>query len=289
MKNAVMLKTICTLCIFALCANVISQKISYSVGDKYELVHLGKRSEYLLPHVEMTFSNAMNFHRKFWNYKNSLTYIILSNFEDMGHGGAIAMPKSMVQLGIEPYSFAFSIIPSNERFQCLFNHELTHIVQSDMASSGDMFFRKFFRGKVRRSEEYPISAIWSYLTTPRWYAPRWFHEGIVCFMETWMSGGMGRAMGYYDEIYFRSIVNEDQKLYSNIGLETEGSTIDFQVGTNSYLYGTRFITYLSNEYGIEKLKEFYSRNDSSHVFFASQFKKTYGKTLKLIWNEWIKF
>lgn len=287
--NYKLLKIICTLCILAWCTNVISQKVTYTKGNKYELVHLGKRSEYLLPQVQSTFSNAMNFHRKFWNYKDSLTYIILSDFEDLGHGGAIAMPKSMVQLGIEPYGFAFSIIPSNERFQWLFNHELTHIVHSDKANSRDNFYRKIFRGKVRRSEEYPVSALWSYLTTPRWYAPRWFHEGIACFMETWMSGGLGRAMGYYDEMYFRSIVNENHKLYSNIGLETEGTTIDFQVGTNAYLYGTRFITYLSNKYGIDKLKTFYSRNDSSKAFFGKQFQNTYGRSVKSIWNEWTNF
>jgi hypothetical protein len=48
--------------------------------------------------------------------------------------------------------------------------------------------------------------VWSYVTVPRWYAPRWYQEGIACFMETWMSGGLGRAMGYYDEMYFRSLV-----------------------------------------------------------------------------------
>jgi hypothetical protein len=61
-----------------------------------------------------------------------------------------------------------------------------------------------------------------------------------------MSGGLGRAMGNYDEMYFRSIVSEKKPIYSVVGLETEGTTIDFQVGANSYLYGSRFVTYLAN-------------------------------------------
>ena len=44
-------------------------------------------------------------------------------------------------------------------------------------------------------------------------------------------------MGFYDEMYFRSIVDAGEPLYSLIGLETEGTTVDFQVGANSYLYG----------------------------------------------------
>jgi hypothetical protein len=263
-----------------------AQVIRHIRGDKYDLVHFGNRSDYLLPHVAGTFRNAMAFHREFWNYHDTMTYVILNDFEDLGHGGAIAMPYSQVQLGIEPYSFAFSIIPSSERFQWLFNHELTHIVQSDKANSTDAFFRNVFGGKVRRTEEKPLSALWSLLTTPRWYAPRWFHEGIACFMETWMSGGIGRSMGSYDEMYFRSIVNEKQPLYSLVGLETEGTTIDFQVGTNAYLYGTRFITYLAYRDGIDKLKAFYSRSDSSKAFFGAQFKRVYGQSVKNAWDDW---
>ncbi|MEN6453888.1 MAG: hypothetical protein ABFD10_06490 [Prolixibacteraceae bacterium] len=268
---------------------LMAQKISHLKADNLDLIYFGKRYNYLLPHVAQTYRNAMNFHSRFWNYHDTTTHVILSDFEDMGHGGAIVMPFSQVQLGIEPYSFAFSIIPSNERFQWLFNHELTHITMADMANRQDLFYRKLMGGKVRRNEENPLSSVWSYLTVPRWYSPRWYHEGIACFMETWMSGGLGRAMGTYDEMYFRAIVNEQKPIYSLIGLETEGTTIDFQVGANAYLYGTRFVTYLASEYGIGKLKDFYARTGNSKTFYANQFKKVYNRPVNEIWNEWIKW
>ena len=263
-----------------------AQQINQTEDGNLHLIYFGKRYDYVVPHVMQTYQNAMMFHRDLWDYNDTTTYVVLSDFEDNGHGGAIAMPFSQVQLGIAPYSFAFSIIPSNERFQWLFNHELTHVVMADKANKQDDFFRKIFRGKIRRDEEKPVSALWSYLTTPRWYAPRWYHEGIACFMETWMSGGLGRAMGTYDEMYFRSIVNEDLPIYSLVGLETEGSTIDFQVGANAYLYGSRFVTYLAYEYGIDKLKAFYNRTDSSKTFYAAQFKKVYNQSVHESWKEW---
>jgi hypothetical protein len=269
--------------------NVSAQLINHSKVDKLDLIYFGKRYTYLLPHVLQTYNNSMDFHRKFWNYKDTSTCVLLNDFEDAGHAGAIAMPFSQVQIGIEPYGFAFSIIPSNERFQWLFNHELTHIVMADKANKQDDFFRKMMQGKIRRNEEKPLSAFWSYLTTPRWYSPRWYQEGIACFMETWMSGGMGRAMGNYDEMYFRSIVNEQKTLYSLVGLETEGTSIDFQVGANSYLYGSRFVTYLAYRYGIDKLKAFYSRTDDSEAFYARQFLKVYKKSVQSVWNEWVKW
>lgn len=265
----------------------VSQDISSVKSGNLELIYFGKRYNYLLPHVVSTYHNAAKFHSRLWNYKDSTTYVILNDFEDMGHGGAIVMPLNQIHLGISPYSFAFSIIPSNERFQWLFNHEYTHLVMADKPNNRDKTFRKLLLGKVRRTEEYPLSALWSYYTTPRWFSPRWYHEGIACFLETWMSGGLGRALGNYDEMYFRSIVNEGKKIYSLVGLDTEGTTIDFQVGANSYLYGTRFITYLAYKYGTEKLRLFYDRSQGSKAFYANQFKAVYNKPVDIVWQDWI--
>ena len=60
-----------------------------------------------------------------------------------------------------------------------------------------------------------------------------------------MAGGMGRILGGYDEMVFRTMVLENAYFYDVVGLESEGTTIDFQVGQNSYLYGTRFVTWLA--------------------------------------------
>ncbi|HPR60224.1 MAG TPA: hypothetical protein PLF35_04715 [Prolixibacteraceae bacterium] len=275
--------------LFAFCGGVSAQEIIQYQSANLELVYIGKRYSYLVPHMVASFENAIDFHQNLWHYNHQKTYVFLNDFSDFGHGGAIAMPRNQVFLGIEPYSFAFSIIPSSERFQWLFNHELTHVTMADKANNFDLFWRKAFFGKVLRNERYPVSALWSYLTVPRWYAPRWYHEGIACFMETWMSGGLGRAMGSYDEMYFRSIVAGNHKLYSVVGLETEGTTIDFQLGANAYLYGTRFVDYLAYEYGISKLKSFYERDNNSRAFYGTQFKKVYGLNVNKAWSDWIDF
>jgi len=265
------------------------QRINRFKTNEMELIYFGSRYSYMMPHVARTFHNALDFHRQHWDYAHKMTYVMLTDFEDDGHGGAMVMPYNMIVLGISPFNYAFSITPSSERFQWLFNHELTHIVLSDKANKTDMFWRKAMLGKVRRDEKIPTTAFWSYLTTPRWYAPRWFHEGIACYTETWTSGGLGRALGPYDEMYFRSIVNEGYPLYSVVGLETEGSTIDFQVGANAYLYGTRFITYLAQQYGDDKIKQLYTRTDDSKAFYARQFKNVYGKPVQEAWTEWTVF
>ena len=236
----------------------------------------------------MCYENAMAFHKDFWGYKPSEDVtILLNDFADIGNGGTMVIPWNMISVGISPFSYAYNIIPSNERFQWLMNHELAHVVMCDKAARNDELYRKIFLGKVMPDKTNPLSMVYSYMTTPRWYSPRWYHEGIAVFMETWMSGGLGRVLGGYDEMVFRTMVHDSSYFYRVIGLETEGSTIDFQVGVNAYLYGTRFVSYLAYHYGVDKLKEFYDRSDSSKRFYASQFQNVYGVHIKDEWERWI--
>jgi hypothetical protein len=59
------------------------------------------------------------------------------------------------------------------------NHELAHIVTTDRATRADARYRTLFLGKVTPTAEQPMAMFYSYLTTPRWYAPRWSLEGIA--------------------------------------------------------------------------------------------------------------
>ena len=266
-----------------------AQLITQIDTERVQLVYFGGRYTYMTPHILRTYFNAMDFHEELWDYDPGRVYVMLNDFQDYGTGGAITMPLNQVFIGIGPYNFAFSIVPASERFQWLFNHELTHVVMTEKANSRDERWRRLFFGKVSRDEAYPLSALWSYFTVPRWYAPRWYQEGIAIFMETWMSGGLGRTMGYYDEMYFRSLVHEDQPLHSVVGLETEGTAMDFQVGANAYLYGSRFTTYLARQYGVDKLKDFFLRSEDSKAFYTRQFRRVYDKPVEQAWGEWINF
>src|SRR5207237_52065 len=63
----------------------------------------------------------------------------------------------------------------------------------------------------------------------------------------------------------------------------------FQVGANSYQYGTRFMSYIALTYGPEKLVEWLRRPEDSKAFYASQFEHVYGRSLDSVWNDWIAF
>jgi len=254
------------------------------------LVYYAHQHEYIVPHLARSFENALSFHKRLFGYLPSEDVLVfLQDYDDYGYAGATGIPRNYMILGIEPYEYTYETSPTNERFNWVTTHELTHIVATDMAAPADRFYRSLFQGKVLPVSEDPLSMLYSYLTTPRKYSPRWYHEGIAVFMETWMSGGIGRAINGFDEMTFRTMVRDSNFFYDFVGLESEGTTIDFQIGANSYLYGTRFVSYLGKEYGPAKVIEWFARSDTSDAYFASHFERVFGRDLDDEWSRWIRF
>jgi hypothetical protein len=256
--------------------------------ENLNLVYYDKAHEYLTYHLARSFENSLAFHRKLFDYTPSEPVVVLmQDFGDYGHGGTSTVPWNYISIGIEPFDYVYETMPANERMNWLMHHELVHVVATDKGAGSDLAFRKLFRGKVVPIQENPMSMFYSWLTSPRWYSPRWYHEGIATFLETWMAGGIGRTLGGYDEMAFRTMVLENSHFYDVVGLESEGTTIDFQVGQNSYLYGTRFVTWLAVEHGPEKVIRWFNRTEDSRRYFKSQFENVFGAKLDDEWRRWI--
>ncbi|HZB68851.1 MAG TPA: hypothetical protein VE403_00650, partial [Sphingomicrobium sp.] len=176
-----------------------------------------------------------------------------------------------------------------ERSFTLNNHELALVAAIDVWNSRDAFWRRFLGGKPAPLQKHPESIFYNFLASPRNLTPRWYMEGSAVFFETWMAGGLGRAQGAYDEMVFRAKVRDNLRIFSPLGLESEGTQVDFQVGANSYLYGTRFFSYLALTYGVDPTLEWLRRSEGSKGFYASQFKHVFGKSLNSVWSDWIAF
>lgn len=254
------------------------------------LIYFGKPHEYVVPHLARCFHNSLNYNFRMFGYKpKEKVTVLLQDFSDYHNAGATSAPRNFIQMDLAPSNYVFEATPANERMNWTMNHELIHIVTTDQAAQNDNLFRSLFFGKVWPIEDNPISIIYSYLTGPRKLSPRWYLEGLAVFWETWMAGGLGRALGAYDEMVFRSMVLDGSYIYDLVGLESEGTTIDFQVGANSYLYGTRFVSYLAYQHGPEKLLEWATRTKGSKAYFATQFSKVYGVPLDDEWSQWIRW
>ena len=137
--------------------------------------------------------------------------------------------------------------------------------------------------------DHPETILYNYLTNPRVSVPRWYLEGSAVFMETWMSGGLGRAQSGYDEMVFRAMVRDDAHFYDPLGLVAEGTAIDFQVGVNAYLYGTRFISYMAYQYSPEQVLAWMQRIEGSERYYSARFEQVFGLPLEDAWQDWIEW
>lgn len=258
--------------------------------DNLRLIYYGISHEYLVKHVARSFENSLAFYREMFDYSpTEKVTVLLHDMNDFYNASATVVPRNLIIVRIAPVDYTFETLPSNERMNSAMHHELMHIVTGDMETGSDKVFRSLFVGKVLPSSEDPVSIIYSYLTAPRWYAPRWYKEGVATFMETWMAGGIGRALSGYDEMAFRSKVRDSGYIYDMIGLESEGTAIDFQLGANSYMYGTRFVSYLAYMFGPEKMIKWSSRYAGSKAFVNSAFADVFGLPIMQAWSEWIEW
>jgi hypothetical protein len=246
--------------------------------------------EPLVPQAIETFTNSLAFQRKTFGLGPSERItVLLKDSADNGNAHALPAPNDRLFFDVAPQSHAFETNAAVERFYSTMNHELVHISEGDVASDQDRFWRHALLGKVQSQTEYPESLLYSYLTTPRFVAPRWYLEGEAVFMDTWMSGGLGRAQGGFDEMVFRAMVRDGTKFYDPLGLVSKGVRVDFQVGANAYLYGTRFITWLAYQYSPQQVVDWVRRDEASKRYYEDQFRSVFGLTLDDAWQKWIAF
>lgn len=254
-----------------------------------QLVYVDPSGKYLVPHVERAFLNSLEFQRRVLGFDptDDITVLLL-DLADGGNAGATAVPHDLLLVQMAPLSHAFETVTANERMTMIMNHELVHVATMDRPARRDRLFRRLFTGKVRPVPDHPETILYSWLTAPRAAAPRWYIEGAGVFFDTWMAGGIGRAQGGYDEMVFRSMVRDGTELYDPLGLISEGTRIDFNDEANSYLYGTRFMTWLARTYTPQRVAEWVTRQEHSHAHYARDFQRIFGVPLRTAWANWVR-
>jgi len=258
--------------------------------EDLRLLYFDPLQTYLTPHAGRSFHNSLELQKSLFNWRPwEKTTILLTDFRDYGNAAAGVVPNNSVQIDVAPLARTYETFTASERIYMDMNHEMVHVATGDVWNEQDAWWRHAFFGKPAPLQAHPESILYFYLSTPRVATPRWYTEGSAVFMETWMAGGLGRAQGAFDEMVFRAMVRDDAHFYSNLGLVSEGTLVDFLVGVNAYLYGTRFFSYLAYQYSPEQVIEWLRRDEDSERYYASQFRKVFGKSLEEAWDDWIEW
>ncbi len=257
-------------------------------SQHFKIIYRSSHS-YLVSHILNSAENSLKKLMEIFDYKPK-EKIIINTYDvyDFGFAAATAVPTNFIRLEIEPLEAGYEAILFNERFQWLLNHELVHIVVNDNPSKVERIFRSIF-GKVSPEQQQPLTAFFSLLTNYDRYTPRWHQEAIAVFIETWLSGGYGRSLGNFDEMYFRAMVSEGKEFPTDIELETILSQNSFLLENIFYLYGTRFITYLAANYGQHKVIEWYKTKPGEfYSSYTGRFEDVFGIDMKDAWNSFLK-
>ena len=271
-----------------LAATPSSAQLVVAEEGKLRLVYFDGIHSYLVPHVTRSFLNSLRAQEKLLGFESrEQITVFLADFSDKGNAGAFAIPRNAVTIQLAPLSFAYETFVTNERMIAYMNHELVHVATLDLAGPADRRFRGLFRGKVTPIAAQPETILYQVLTSPRADSPRWYFEGSAVFLETWMAAGLGRAQSGYYEMVFRSMVNDGTPFYDPLGLVSEANKIDFQVEANSYLYGTRFFTWLADRYSPEQVLEWLRRSPGSRAYYSAQFQHVFGTSVDRAWAEWV--
>jgi hypothetical protein len=224
-----------------------------------------------------------------FNYEPSEKIVINTyDFSDYGAAGTTTLPHNFIRLEIEPLELGYENIPYNERINWLITHELVHVVVNDLASNSEELFRSMF-SKVPPEKDQPLSILYSLLTSYSRYTPRWHQEGIAVFLETWLTGGYGRVLGNFDEMFFRTMVLDNKTFPTYLKIDTKLRHDSFLLDLLYYLYGGRFASYLASKYGPEKLLLWYgTRSDKFNRGYETEFKSVFGPDLHTAWQDYIR-
>ena len=214
--------------------------------------------------------------------------IFIKDNTDSGGGGATTLPHNSVRIEISPYSFDYEFTHFGQQIQWLLSHELVHIVTSDQYSKPVSGLRKLL-GKIAPGKDEPFSVPFGILTNPYRFQPTWYHEGIAVFMETWENGGYGRVLGSFDEMYFRTLVEEGTPYPKKSRMDFMDDD-SFLLGSTAYFYGARFTAWLTTHYDLDRMLDFMTVNKNQsqlHIHYKKEFKTLFGTSLDKAWKEFL--
>ncbi len=270
-----------------------AQGVSLATIETQELLLITGGSEapaQLPPQAAKSFLNALAFHQSLFGWQSDEKIAFLfKDWSDRGNASAIPVPRNLILSEMSPMSKTFESSPPIDQIFNIMNHEVAHLATLDAHGERQQFWRDIFGGKVNYTASHPETLLYGQLTAPRVMAPAWLLEGLATFMDTWMSGGIGRGQGGYDEMIFRAMVRDDARFYTPLGLESEGTKVDINSGSSSYLYGTRFMTYLAYTYSPEMLIKWFKLGEGDKPRYVDQFKHVFGLSVEQAWDEWIAF
>ncbi len=159
--------------------------------------------------------------------------------------------------------------------QKIFYHELTHAVTYNMRDE-----------KYKKSIRYKIASFIGDLINPAWLTITTFWaEGATVSFESKGKGGRLNDP-FSTQLANQSVIEGHFPSWRDV----TGSRDTYPGGTDAYIFGAMFASYLQETYGMSKYADFWKNAGTNCPLslIAGVFKKTYGFKISDAWNDFKK-
>lgn len=165
---------------------------------------------------------------------DSKTEVLVTDTSESANGSATALPYNAVRLYVTAPDDFSPLNDYDDWYLSLVTHEHTHILHVDNISGAASV----------------VNAVLGKTYSPNQAQPRWITEGLATLFESEQTSG-GRLRSTIFDMFMRADVIED-----NIaGLDdVSGLPQRWPQGTIWYLYGSRFLSWIAETYGLNVLK-----------------------------------
>jgi hypothetical protein len=209
-----------------------------------------------------------------WAPKDRVQVVIVDDF-DFSNGFASPMPYNQIRLFLSPPENMSGLAPYDDWMNLLITHELTHVVQLDMAMGAPSVLRKVLGRNA--------------FTFPHSFTPGFMIEGLAVYKETNHQAGYGRGQSTrYTMLMREEVINGIDDL-SQVTIPLR----DWPFG-KQYLYGYYYYEFLAERYGQQKITRYlnsYSRKLLPFIQQNRTARSTFGKSHETLWPEfkaWLK-
>lgn len=200
------------------------------------------------------------------------THVVLSDNIDASNGAATFFPNNRIELYVSaPGADPSSPLEFYDNWISLvLTHEYTHILHLDQAYAVAAFFRKIFGRN-------PISF-------PNVYSPLWMTEGIATLVESEATTA-GRLKGTFVEMVLRTSAVENRWLSEP---QASGYSAAWPGGSARYFYGSKFLEYVAQTEGLDRLAMFFHEYASTPIPFRMEATAldVFGTTFSQLYRAW---
>ncbi len=198
------------------------------------------------------------------------TEILLTDDVDTANGSASPVPYDAIRLFVSAPPDVSALGDYDDWYLQLVTHEYTHILHTGNISGASSIF----------------NAVFGRTLAPNSANPRWLIEGLAVVQETEHTSG-GRGRGTLFDTFLRADVLDDRVARLD---QISGAAFRYPQGNLWYLYGSKFLRWISDVYGPDTMPAVAADYSASLVPFgvSRAIRRVTGRTYDQLYDGWIE-